>query len=162
MKLDRDDIPKHHLRNSFFDKPETKNVDGFTIFIAVLAAISVAFFLRAAYNEWQLRQAVEMFSQRLVATQKHNQQRIEVNKKEREEQAFQQKMAKYRVEQSKQAAISAGIQERKAKVEAWENFYKPIKGCESTNDDKDLIKCGNDHLRAKAKFEKLWASGQLR
>jgi hypothetical protein len=162
MRLDREDIPKHHLNNRFFEKPEPTPVNGLTIFIAVLAAILVAFFLREAYLQYQIRQAAEMFAQRFEISQKQFQQNLEANRRAQLERIQQQKLAQYRVEQQKQAAISAGIQERRMKNQAWERFYKPIKGCESSNDDKDLMKCGNDHLKAKTQFEKLWASGQFR
>ncbi len=162
MKLDREDIPKHHLRERFFDKPEPRPLDAFTVFVAVLAAILVAFFLRATYNEWQVRRAVLAFQEQVAVTQKHHQDRIEASRKARAEKIYQQKMAKYRAEKQKQAAISAGIKERNMKAKAWEDFYKPLAGCESSNDDKNLLICGNDYAKAKKKFEALWASKKLR
>jgi len=162
MKLDKEDIPKHHLREHFFDKPQAKPLDAFTVFFAVLAAILVAFFLRATYNEWQVRRAVLALQEQVAVTQKHNQDRIEANRKARTNKIYQQKMAKYRTEKQKQAVISAGIKERNMKEKAWEGFYKPIAGCESSSDDKDLLTCGNDYAKEKKKFEALWASNKLR
>ena len=52
------------------------------------------------------------------------------------------------------AAIQANIDKQKA----WKEFYKPTVGCETSNQNRDILKCGNDHARAKKKFEDMWAS----
>jgi phosphoglycerate-specific signal transduction histidine kinase len=174
MKLEPDEI-RNNAIDDFFNKDESKSnaVTPLTIFFAVLAAILVAWFIRAAYVEWQVRKAVELFNQQMAnityqsqkqmkQIQLQNQQRIEAARRAQEEKALQLKLEKRRVEQERQAAISAGINERRKKEEAWERFYKPVSGCEASNDNKDLMKCGNDYARAKKKFEELWANNQLR
>jgi hypothetical protein len=172
MNLKPDEIRNNGV-DQFFNKPESSPVTPLTIFFAVLAAILVAWFLKSAYDEWQIRRAIHAFNQQMSTItyqsqqqmqqiQLQSQQRIEANRRAQEEKALQIKLEKRRIEEEKQAAITAEINERKSKQLAWENFYKPVKGCESSNDNKDLMKCGNDHAKAKKKFEELWASNRLR
>jgi len=167
MEYEPNEYRKRAIDN-YFEKKQSPSVTPLTIFFAVLAAVLVAFFLRATYIEWQLRQAAEVFKQQMAIGQKQLEQqkrqqlqRFEANRKAREQQLLQQRIAKHRVEQQKQAAISAGIT-RNIKYHAWNAYYKPIKDCESSNEEKDLMTCGNDHAKAKKRFETLWANGQLR
>ncbi|MFW5431589.1 MAG: hypothetical protein ACKE5M_06145 [Methylophilaceae bacterium] len=172
MKLDPDEIRSSNS-DDFFNEEQTSSLTPLSIFFAVLAAILVAWFLRTVYIDFQLRRAAEIFSQQMLVTSKQtqkslqqmqlrNQQRIEANKNALEEKVLEKKMTKYRAEQQKQALITASITERRRKIEAWENFYKPVIGCEASNDNKDLMKCGNDHAKAKKKFEALWANKKIR
>lgn len=169
MKLDLDDIPKHHLRNDYFEKPQPAPVDALTIFLAVLSAILVAFFLREVYTEYQLRRAAAALTQTIEVNNQQLQQSVESIRRKQEanrqaqlERLNQQRLDKYRTEKQKQAAISASIEERRKKSDAWASYFKPSKDCESTNDNIDLIACGNAHLKAKKQFDKMWANEQLR
>lgn len=67
-----------------------------------------------------------------------------------------QKLSERQVEMDWQASISAERALRNKKEQAWLEFYKPVKGCESSNYNKDIIKCGNDYAKAKKNFESKW------
>lgn len=170
MQLDSDDIRDAKLYA--FSKPKKSNeIDSFKIFLAVLSAILVAWFLRAAYVEWQLRQALEKFNQQITVINANTQRDIELNRlriqaaaeeraKIQQEAIYQQKLAKKQFELEKQAAINQEIDLKNRKAQAWVDYYKPAKGCEPSNDNKDLMMCANDYARAKKNFETQWASNQ--
>lgn len=171
MKLDQDEIRGNNVNSvdDYFNEPAPSPITPLTIFFTVLAAILVAWFLKSAYDEWQIRRAINVFNQQMSAvnyqTQKsleqmqlRNQQKIEANQRAKEEKLMALEMLNRRNEQERQAAIN----ERRSKELAWENFYKPIRGCESSNDNKDLMKCANDYARAKKTFEAQWASNNAR
>jgi len=47
-----------------------------------------------------------------------------------------------------------------AKRQAWQQFYKPPKKCDSPPDWDTQVECGNAHIKAKDEFEKRWARGE--
>ncbi|MDI1309999.1 MAG: hypothetical protein PSV17_11300 [Methylotenera sp.] len=170
MQLDPDEI-RDYRQEAFFDKRESSEVDPFKIFLAVLAAILMAWFIRAVYVEWQIRQVLDNFNQQIVVMNAESQRAMELSQlrakaaedertRIEEEKTYQQKVAKYQLEQNRQAVITNAINDKNRKVQAWDDYYKPAKGCESSNDNKDLMKCGNDYARAKKSFEAQWASAQ--
>ena len=166
MHLDPDEI-RTFRQSSFFEEKKSSNVNPLTIFFAVLAAILVSWLIREAYLEWQVRQAVEIFNQQMANINSQAQrdlQRIQisaqiaqeaVNEKARVEagKVRLQKLAEHQLKLDRQAAISAERDIKDKKAQAWLNYYKPAKGCESSNANKDIIKCGNDFAKAKKSFE---------
>ena len=52
------------------------------------------------------------------------------------------------------------INERAKKDEAWKVFYKPTKGCEADNPNRETVKCGNDYIKAHDRFEASWLTNQ--
>jgi len=48
-----------------------------------------------------------------------------------------------------------------AKRQAWQQFYKPSKKCDSPPDWDTQVECGNAHIKAKDEFEERWARGEL-
>lgn len=151
MRLDPDEI--RDARQYAFSSPKQPiETDAFKIFLAVLSAILVAWFLRAAYVEWQLKLALEKFNQQITASNAKALREIELNRihiqAAAEEQAriqqeaiYQQKLAKKQLELEKQAAINQAIDLKNRKAQAWAGYYKPAKGCEPSNDNKDLMMC---------------------
>ena len=173
MQLDPDEI-RTSRQDSFFDEKKPNEVNPFTIFLAVLAAILVSWFIREAYLEWQVQRAVEMLNQEVAVINAQSQrelQRIQMSAQVAQEAANQragaeiekarlQKLAEHQQEWDRQAAISAERDVKTKKEQAWFDYYKPVKGCESTNDNKDIIKCGNDFAKAKNNFEAQWKRKQ--
>ncbi len=49
----------------------------------------------------------------------------------------------------------------RAKEEAWERWYTLPKECERMSDE-NLVECGNRYIRARQKFERLYAQGKIR
>lgn len=56
------------------------------------------------------------------------------------------------------AAQQAADDLEKRKQAAWAAFYKPPAFCEHPPAWQDQVECGNQYIRAKRQFEKLWAS----
>lgn len=171
MQLDSDEI-RDAWQYAFLNPKKSNEADPFKLFLAVLAAILVAWFIRAVYVEWQLRQVLETFNQQVTVINANAQKDIELSRirnqaatEERariqQEKVYQQKLAKHQLELDQQAAINHAINERDRKAQAWADFYKPAKGCEPSNDNKDLMMCANDHARARKNFEAQWANDQL-
>lgn len=171
MQLDPDEVRdcRHY---SFMNPRRSSDTDPLKIFLAVLAAILVAWFLRAIYIEWQIRHALEVFNQQAAligANMQRDIQRsqtlakLEAEERTRflQEKSHQERLAKHQIELNKQAAIERGINDRNKKEQAWTDYYKPAKGCEPSNDNKDLMKCANDYARAKKSFEVQWSNEQL-
>ena len=170
MQLDPDEI-RDSRQYAFLNPKRSNEVDLFKLFLAVLAAILVAWFIRAAYVQWQLRQVLETFNQQVTAINANAQKNIELSQvrsqaaaEERariqQEEIYQQKLAKRQLELDKQAVINHAVNERNRKAQAWADYYKPAKGCEPANDNKDLMMCANDHARARKNFEAQWANDQ--
>lgn len=174
MKLDKDDVKSYEQR-VFFEKKESKDINPLSIFFAVLAAILVSWFIRAAYIEWQVNQAVSLFNQemKVIVDQSQQQMRVfqlknEAVRAEAEEKArlnaeeiMQKKIAAHQIELDKRAAIATEADERVRKEEAWIDFYKPTKGCEKDNPDREAVKCANDYIKARNRFEQSWASSSI-
>lgn len=171
MQLDPDEI-RNYQQDYFSNQNAKKSVDvnPFTIFLAVLAAILVAWLIRAVYIEWQVRQAINIFNQELQVINEQTQRNLEkiqqqslatqeaANERQRQAEVaiYKSKLAKHQQEAAKQAEEDAEIQGRNDKANAWVAFYKPSKACESEN--KDIVYCGNEYARAKNKFETQWAA----
>lgn len=51
--------------------------------------------------------------------------------------------------------------EEKIKMEKFKSFYHKSKKCLSPSDQETRVACGNEHMRAKAKFEELYKQGKL-
>ena len=172
MKLDDDEINGYYQRKFLENsQPAKANIDGVTIFFAVLAAILLSWFIRDQYLEWQARRALEVFNQQMaiINVQTQNQFReiqiqAEKAKLENEERIRQEanrvqqiKLHKIEIEHQKQAAVEAQLAERVAKEAAWKETYRPIAGCEPEKSDRDLLKCGNDYARSHKRFKENWA-----
>jgi len=56
--------------------------------------------------------------------------------------------------QREQKALS--LKHDSDKETAWNAYYKPTVGCESSNQNRDTIKCGNDYIKSRNKFEASW------
>jgi len=171
LQLDTDEI-RDARQYAFLNSKESNKTEPFNIFLAVLAAILVAWFIRAAYVEWQLKRTLETFNQQMAVVNANLQRdmelsqirsRAEVEERARvqQEKDYQQRLAKHQLALAKQAAIDQAINERDRKAQAWADYYKPVKGCEPSNDNKDLMLCANDHARAKKNFETQWGNDQF-
>ena len=169
MQLEPDEI-RSYQQDSFFNQNTKKpnEVNPFTIFLSVLSAILFAWFIREAYIEWQVKQALSFFDQAMQLEKKQSQRNMEqihqqliaaqeaANERQRQAEAvaYQHKLALHQQELAKQAEKEAEIEARSNKADAWLAFYKPSKACESEN--KNIINCGNEYARAKNKFETQW------
>ena len=79
MQREPDEI-RSYQQDSYFNQntKKPKEVNPFTIFLSVLAAILFAWFIRAAYIEWQLRQVLEVFNQEINLVNEQSLRNIEI------------------------------------------------------------------------------------
>lgn len=171
MQLDKEEMMSYEQR-AFFEKKESKELNPLNIFFAVLAAILVSWFIRMAYVDWQLRQVAETFNEQIKVMNYQSQQQMRMIQLKNEamqaqaeekvrlkaEAAMQQRIAAHQIELDRRAAIENEINTRVKKEQAWTAFYKPTKGCEKDNQNRDAILCGNDYMKAHKRFEESWAS----
>lgn len=57
--------------------------------------------------------------------------------------------------------VAASQAEETRKEAAWERFFVQSKKCSNVNDDAMRVDCSNQYIRAKERFEKLYAEGKL-
>ena len=163
MNLDKEDIDSYQQRK-YFDEPKSSNLNGTTIFFAVVGAIIFCWFLKGIYEDWQIRRAIAIFNEQLAISEaqtKNEFRKMQIRKEERVRQEAEQiqllRIQKHDAELEQQAIFEAQLAEKNAKEVARKSFYKPVAGCESDNQNRDLIKCGNDYARSNKKFEENWA-----
>lgn len=171
MHIDNDDVRSYQKRHIYdFEKPKSSNVTPFTIFVAVLAAIIAFWFIHNAYRQWQIEQAAKEFNLRLsiLNAQSEKQLREIQIKRELEMQRARDQEIKRAEEvlRAKQEALQKDLYEREQKAlslkqvsdkeAAWKSYYKPVEGCESSNQNRDAIKCGNDYIKSRKQFEASW------
>jgi hypothetical protein len=105
---------------------------------------------RARYEVRQLQQVLQQSSQEVRAISQHREAQQAANREaqrvrhaEREQADYQRKIDVQRAERTK--------------ADAWSRFYQPSTQC--LNDT--TVECGNQHMRARKEFERLYAAGQL-
>jgi hypothetical protein len=59
-------------------------------------------------------------------------------------------------------AQQAAVAQEKRKERAWAEFYKADDSCEHPSDWAEQVECGNQYIRARKAFDKLWQSQQGR
>jgi hypothetical protein len=162
MKLDKEDVNNYYQRQ-YFDEPKSSNVNGATIFFAVVGAIIFCWFLKGIYEDWQIRRALTILNQQIAISEaqtKNELRKIQIQNEERirlhAEHNERLRMQKHAAELEQQVIFDAQLAAKNAKEIARKSFYKPIAGCESENPNRDLIKCGNDFARANKRFEEDW------
>ncbi len=168
MRIDDDEIRNYKQLKFFEEEDRRRNqIGASTIFFSVLAAIIVAWILHDIYTRWQVHQALKQFEQELKMSERY------IQRQSRQLQLqFEQNQAKYRqqaeernqrlkaqLEQQKleQQRKNEEIKRRAEKEKAWLTFYKPTTECASSNPNRDLIACGNEHLYARKQFEYQWS-----
>jgi flagellar biosynthesis GTPase FlhF len=101
----------------------------------------------------QMQRQTQETAQRI---QQQNEQRME-NLRRQEEQRRQQLAS---IQRAQYAAQMAEQSEKARKEDAWAKFYKKPAHCD-TAEGQAFIECANSHIRAKRKFDELWAAGKL-
>jgi hypothetical protein len=137
---------------------------------AILVAMLIAWFVKEAYDRWQIERALQLFNQEMQNINNQSNKAInqitlqsqalmrqsQANVQRQKEEAYQKRLALHQIELNRQAALAAEVEERNKKSIAWGNYFKPSPEC--INDDgQNLMKCANDHARAKKNFELSWA-----
>lgn len=165
MELGPEDRKKfYEEQDSFFEKATSSNLNPLSIFLAVLAALLVAWFLKSSYEEWQAREALRLLNLEFAKMQQQTQvevQRMQTNlynQRVAAEERSRISMEKIRLEnearrQIEREKILARKNEidqinRRNRNEGWATYYQPSKDCDSSNQYRDNAKCTNEELVA--------------
>jgi hypothetical protein len=65
------------------------------------------------------------------------------------------------LEAQQQTITPQQLEEQKKKAEKFKAYYQKSEKCLSPIDHDTRVACGNEHIRAKAKFEELYQQGKL-
>lgn len=137
---------------------------GVAVFIAIVAAAA----LRWAYAYWVMRQVGESFQKSMVQMQVDTQARLELARAKEQIRLEQIAQARaFEIEQQRRAREEEELRLRQqqqmmiAKENAWKEFFKPRVECDNPRSNQEFVECGNDHMRAKARFEKTWQAKML-
>lgn len=57
--------------------------------------------------------------------------------------------------------MKAATESQRKHDEAWEQYYKPARGCDNWQSDSHMVECQNHKLRAKREFEQKWAADEF-
>jgi hypothetical protein len=68
---------------------------------------------------------------------------------------------KAEVMRARDEAVAASQAEEASKEAAWQRFFTRAKKCDTATDDATRIDCSNQYIRAKERFDKLYAEGKL-
>jgi hypothetical protein len=175
FELDPDEI-RNPQQDAFFENESSsvsKMSEG-SLFIlivsAILIAMLIAWFVKAAYVRWEVEQAIRLMNQNvqminIQAQNASNQmnlqsqaaiRQLQEDAQRQKEEAYQKKLALHQIELNRQAVLAGEIEERNKKSIAWVNYFKPSPECISDNGS-NLMKCANEHAKAKKSFETQWA-----
>lgn len=58
-------------------------------------------------------------------------------------------------------AITDADEPKRSKEAAWEHWYSPPPECENLT-ERNMVECGNENIRARQRFERLYAQGKVR
>ena len=129
----------------------------------ILVAGAIAFFARL----WLVNHVVGQMNEAVMTINKQTQQQIE---RERERAAAAQAAA--RQQEVERKAMEAAVQRAREleaketvarqtqKEDAWKRYYQRPETCDRA-EGQAFVECANQHIRAKRKFEELWAAGKL-
>lgn len=146
-----------------FDRPDDSMSLAVKIGVAVFIAIVAAAAIRWAYAYWVMKQVSESFQNSVVQMQAANQAKL-AEIREREQIRLQQiaQARAYELEQQRRVQLENELQQQRqrelmiAKENAWKAFFKPKAECDNPRSNQEFVECGNDYMRAKARFEKFW------
>jgi hypothetical protein len=175
MKLEPDEI-RNPQQDAFFEDQHSSvsrmSEGGLFLLIvsAILVAMLIAWFVKEAYDRWQIERALQLFNQEMQNI--NNQSNKTINQitlqsqammrqsqedvQRQKEEAYQKRLALHQIELNRQAALAAEIEAKNKKTVAWNNYYKPSPECINDN-GQNLMKCANEHARAKKAFDSMWA-----
>jgi hypothetical protein len=78
-----------------------------------------------------------------------------------EQDRLRREQKKAEVMRARDAEVAASQAEDAAKEAAWQRFFTPAKKCDTATDDAARVECSNQYIRARERFDKLYAEGKL-
>jgi hypothetical protein len=125
--------------------------------LGILVAGVIGFFVRA----WIAQAAIEQISQQANKMLIQQQQAAQAaHDRALAEKAEQERAAAYVVE-ARQRAQTAATDAAMRRERAWAKYYKRPALCDDQPSNETMMKCANDHIRAKRQFDLDYEAGKL-
>ena len=125
--------------------------------LGILVAGAIGFFVRA----WMAQAAIEQFTQQTNKMLLEQQRAAQaVRDRALADKAEQQRAASYAAaarQRAQTAATDAAIRRERA----WAKYYKRPALCDNQPSNETLVKCANEHIRAKRQFDLDYEAGKL-
>ncbi|RYX90213.1 MAG: hypothetical protein EOO28_30400 [Comamonadaceae bacterium] len=132
------------------------------VFVGILAAALVTYWVRMYFIQQALQDFNKSIQQISVQSQRSTQE-LQKQQALRQQQAVdaanQRKLDIANAQRQAEEAKRAQLAEVARREAAWAKYYKKPAQCDSA-DGQAFVDCANGHIRAKRRFEELYASGK--
>lgn len=158
---------KGETRPAWLDERRSSRTDPVKIAVGVaagiLAAGAIGFFARL----WYVNHVIGQMNEAVMTINKQAQQQIERDRQRAaaaqaaaRQQEADRKLAEAAVQRARELEARDAIERQAMKENAWKRYYQRPESCDRA-EGQAFIECANQHIRAKRKFEELWAAGKL-
>ena len=154
-------------RPAWPEERRRSDIDPVKIAVGVAAGILVAGLIGFLVRLWFVNQTIDRVNEAVMTM---NQQTYQQIARQREQAAAIQAAARQQeadrratdaaTQRSKELEAQQRLARQIAKEEAWKRYYQRPNTCDSA-EGQAFVDCANEHIRAKRKFEELWAAGKL-
>ena len=125
--------------------------------VGILVAGVIGFFVRA----WLAQAALEEFTKQTGRILQQQQQATQTARtRALAEKAEQERAAAYAAA-ARQRALTAATDAAMRRERAWAKYYKRPALCDDQPSNETMMKCANDHIRAKRQFDIDYEAGRL-
>jgi cell division protein FtsL len=154
-----DDFNTYNRQSNKGMDPMLKAIIGILV---VAAGVYIGNILYTKYMIHQVSQAMQQATTELQANLQAQAERSRQHQLAVERERTRQKQIELdykRQQMERQAAQQAA---ERLKEAAWNQFYKKPEQCENATRHDVIVECGNDYVREKRKFERIWLEKQVR
>lgn len=150
-------------RPSWMEQPNDRATWSIAVGVAVgvIAAGVVLFVAQRWYAQYEMRQALAAIQAQTKATAEAIERRQVIERERREAAAERRRQDLADQQRATAAAAFAQQREQQRREDAWANFYRRPERCVQPADTAVFTECANEHVRARRRFEELWAAGKL-
>lgn len=154
-------------RPAWLQERRRSEMDPIKIALGVATGILIAALIAFIARMWFVNQAFSRINEAMLTINQQTHLQIE---RERQRAADAQAVARQQEaerrakesarQQAREAATREAIARQTAKEEAWKRYYQRPETCDQA-EGQAFVDCANQHIRAKRRFEELWAAGKL-
>lgn len=123
------------------------------IALGIFFGLMLVWMVHTWRERYQLHQASVAFEQSMAAANVQ----AKMQQRQRDERALDKRIADQQRLQARAAAEFTARAEARRKDEAWARFFQRSDDCLRTSS----VECGNQYIRARREFERLYAAGDL-
>lgn len=148
-------------RPSFMREPESREPSPWTIALGVAAGILLAGLIGFVARAWLAQRALEGFQQQVQQMSEQSRRQAEQQRLERERIARLRAEAAAAQQRAQAQAAQAAREEAERRERAWNAYYRKPRHCDDPTTMAVMVECGNEHIRAKRRFDELYDAGKL-